>query len=123
MNTDFFFPFLLVVVLVVAAMLLLPFWFRPRMAKYLQKHDVNRVYAILISVFAAILCLIPLMGWLVSIFDLLQTTNGFDPAGNSLHDWSFSLYGYLYSFRWSFLVTAMILFGVGGYFWLAGRKK
>lgn len=123
MNTVFFFPFLLIVVFVVAAMFLLPFWFKPRMQKYLQGRNVNQVYAVLISIFAAILFLIPLMGWLVSILDLLQTTKEFDPVGNSLHDWSFSLYGYLYSFRWSFLVTVMILFATGIYFWQAGRKK
>ncbi|WP_139249320.1 hypothetical protein [Malonomonas rubra] len=104
-------------------MFLLPFWFKPRMAKYLQKYEVNVVYAVLISVFAATLCLIPLMGWLVSALDLLQTTNEFDPAGNSLHDWSFTLYGYLYSFRWSFLVTAIMLFATGIYFWRFGQKK
>lgn len=122
MNTLFFFPFLLIVVLVVGAMLLLPFWFKSRMAGYLQKYDANKVYAVLVSIFAALLCLIPLLGWLVSVLGLLQATNEFDPAGNSLHDWSFTLYGYLYSFRWSFLVTAMFLFAVGIYFWWTGRK-
>jgi len=123
MNTTFFFPFLLIAIFVVAAMFLLPFWFKPRMAAYLQKYEASMVYAVLISIFAAILCLIPLMGWMVSWLDLLQTGNEFDPAGNSLHDWSFTLYGYLYSFRWSFLVTAMMLFATGIYFFQSGREK
>jgi len=122
-NTIFFFPFLLIVVAVVAAMLLLPFWFKARLPRYLRAHDANFVYAGIVSLFGVILGLIPLLGWLVAACNLLQTTDAFDPTGNSLHGWSFSLYGYLYFFRWSTLVTTLLLLVTGGYFWREGCKK
>ena len=123
MNTFFFFPFLLIVVLVVATMLLLPFWLKSRMSKYLQAYDANTVYAVMIAIFGCALSPIPLLGWAVSALDLLQTTSSFDPANSRLQGWSFSLYGYLYEFRWTALVAAMLLFGTSLYFWWNGRKN
>ncbi len=123
MKTLLFFPFLTIVVLVIATMLLLPFWLKTRLPRYLQAHDANTVYAAMIAIFGAALSPIPLLGWAVAALDLLQTTGRFDPTANRLHDWSFSLYGYLYEFRWTALIATLLLFATSGYFWWHGRNR
>ena len=123
MNTTFFYPFLSIVILVIASVLFLPLWIKGRLPKYLQSRDPNSVYAVILVVFGLLLGVIPLLGWVVSFLGLLKTTTDFDPTGNQLHDWAFTLYGYLFSFRWPFMVTVLLLFSAGIYFWMAGRKK
>lgn len=123
MNTVFFFPFLLIAIFVVATMLLLPFWLKSRLPRYLAAHNPNSVYAAIVALFGGVLSLVSSCGWAVQIFQLLQTNQAFDPEGNRLHSWSFSLYGYLYSFRWSSMVAVLLLLGTAAYFWLEGRKE
>lgn len=123
MNTVFFVPFLLITIFVLAAMLLLPFWLKSRLHRYLHNNNPNSVYAAIMSLYGAILGLIALCGWAIQLFDLLQTSQAFNPGGNQLHNWSFTLYGYLYEFRWSTSVAVLLLLGTAGYFWLEGRRK